>query len=251
MIITDTALIVSRRPLGEKSFLIACLTKNNGMISGMAKNIGNSKKLSYYEIGNHVKINHFSNENKLGIISVELIKSYSLDIINNHKKLNIVILLCELIYITFKNAETSHTAALPQLIFFLESFQQTDIITLGDLANLTLVVRLLLQEMGINFQVNKCIVCDIKEPSQLIYLSPKSANAVSLNCGAPYKEKLFHLPLFLINNDRTNLTSQDVINGMKIIDFFMKKISIEYFNSESIAAWNALYSKIHKFLLDL
>ena len=53
----------------------------------------------------------------------------------------------------------------------------------------------LLKELGYALDLTKCSGCDKEE--DLYYLSPRTGRAVCRDCGAPYHDKLYKLPLNL------------------------------------------------------
>ncbi len=57
---------------------------------------------------------------------------------------------------------------------------------------------------------------------ELIYVSPKSARAVSRDAGLPYKDKLLALPPFLLSS-QGGLQPGDVENGLALTGFFLER----------------------------
>lgn len=76
------------------------------------------------------------------------------------------------------------------------------------LAGLVKYELLLLAELGFGLDLTRCAATGAVE--ELVYVSPKSAQAVSRGAGAPYRAKLLVLPAFLT----TSLTSPPLQVGM-------------------------------------
>ena len=78
----------------------------------------------------------------------------------------------------------------------------------------------LLSELGYGLDLNKCAVSGKK--NDLIYISPKSGKAVSKIEGEKYKNKLFYLPEFLINNN-IKPSENSLKEGILVTGFFFEK----------------------------
>ncbi len=77
----------------------------------------------------------------------------------------------------------------------------------------------LLKELGFGLSLEKCAVT--RETSNLTYVSPKSASAVSALAGQAYKDKLLKLPKFLIQ-DIPVFETQDLIEGLNLTGYFLE-----------------------------
>lgn len=78
----------------------------------------------------------------------------------------------------------------------------------------------ILAECGYGLSLNECVATGTKE--QLYYVSPKSASAVCLTAGGPYKEKLLTLPQFLIS-DQEQITYNDMKNAFNLTTYFFNR----------------------------
>jgi DNA repair protein RecO (recombination protein O) len=66
----------------------------------------------------------------------------------------------------------------------------------------------LLRDLGYGLNLTKCSGCE--RTDNLIYLSPKTGRAVCRDCGAPYTDKLYKLPVDL------NVTKRFIDNVCKM-----------------------------------
>jgi DNA repair protein RecO (recombination protein O) len=57
----------------------------------------------------------------------------------------------------------------------------------------------------------------------LAFVSPKSAHAVSKEAGEKYSHKLLKLPNFLLEEKNENIEDIQLIDGLKLSGFFLKK----------------------------
>lgn len=78
----------------------------------------------------------------------------------------------------------------------------------------------LLEQLGYGLDLGACAVTGSRD--DLVYVSPKSARAVSRDAGAPYRDKLLALPAFLLSS-QGGLTSEDVANGLTLTGFFLER----------------------------
>ena len=81
--------------------------------------------------------------------------------------------------------------------------------------------KLILKETGYGFSLEKCVVTGEKE--NLVFLSPKSASAVSKEAGEKYKKLLFDLPKFFLTENIDFIEKNDIQNAEKINRHFLEK----------------------------
>jgi DNA repair protein RecO (recombination protein O) len=87
---------------------------------------------------------------------------------------------------------------------------------------------LILQELGFGLDLVSCAATGIRE--QLIYVSPKSGRAVSKEAGEPYKERLLHLPEFIKTEDCSDVSTFDILQGLKLTAFFLTQSLLHPYN---------------------
>lgn len=101
---------------------------------------------------------------------------------------------------------------------------------------------LLLSELGFGLSLDKCAVTGSAE--DLVYISPKSATAVSIGAGQAYKEKLLPLPVFLREPD--NPEWDDIFDGLKVTGFFLKRHFFEDRRNDVMAARSVLIDRLKR-----
>jgi DNA repair protein RecO (recombination protein O) len=77
----------------------------------------------------------------------------------------------------------------------------------------------LLDELGFGIDLSKCAATGQTE--SLIYVSPRSAKAVSAAAGEPYKDRLLALPSFLTSG--SNMAPSDIVDGLKLTGYFLDR----------------------------
>ena len=87
MKISDEGFLFFLKKYEENSLLIKIISKNNGIVSGYVKKLKNTYN---YQMCNLVKFKWKSNTNTLGVINLEVIKSYMIYIINDKFNLYLI-----------------------------------------------------------------------------------------------------------------------------------------------------------------
>ena len=233
MKIEDKGYILSKRKYGDNSLIITLLSKENGKISGFVKNAMSKKNAGVFEIGNLVKFSWYSRlEEGLGQMSIELEKSNFSKFLLNYKKLDLYILVHKMIEICINEREESGDffRHLGDFINFID--ENEDILKCYE--RYILMECNLLDELGVGFDLSKC--ASTGEVDNLVYVSPKTARAVSFDAGRPYKSKLLELPEFILkayngDNFENMVNESDIVKGLKLTGFFLNK---NFFNLHNI-----------------
>jgi DNA repair protein RecO (recombination protein O) len=80
---------------------------------------------------------------------------------------------------------------------------------------------ILLEDLGFGLDLSECAATG--ETEDLVFVSPKSARAVSGAAGAPYRDKLLRLPPFLLDHDR-GAEWADVADALLLTGFFLERM---------------------------
>jgi DNA repair protein RecO (recombination protein O) len=78
----------------------------------------------------------------------------------------------------------------------------------------------LLGELGFGLDLSECAATGIDV--NLVYVSPRSGRAVSLDAGKPYCDKLLKLPAFLID-DAAPFAEGDIAAGFVLTGHFLER----------------------------
>tara|TARA_R110000787_G_scaffold16887_5_gene53259 strand:+ start:4139 stop:4777 length:639 start_codon:yes stop_codon:yes gene_type:complete len=101
---------------------------------------------------------------------------------------------------------------------------------------------LLLSELGFGLALDKCAVTGSAE--DLVYISPKSAMAVSAGAGALYKDRLLPLPAFL----KEPVTSEwdEIFDGLRVTGFFLKRHFFDDRRKDVMATRSVLVDRLKR-----
>lgn len=212
---TDDGLILGVRRLGETSVVLELFTRAHGRHLGLVRG-GRSRRLAAtLQPGNTVRATWRARlDDHLGAYSVEPLSSRVGRLMERADALHGV----------------GHLAGLLRLIAERDPhealYEAAEIVAdhLDDAAAApALLVRLelaVLAELGFGLDLSSCAATG--ETEDLIYVSPRSGRAVGREAGAPYAEKLFALPPFLLGRGaNASPTAEDVAAGFALTGFFL------------------------------
>jgi DNA repair protein RecO (recombination protein O) len=210
---SDQGIIISKKLLKERSYIITVFTKKHGIYSGVIKQY--SKKLGDSICpGNLVDFFWSARLHEhIGYARAEPVKSYNSYLLMNKTKLYAFSSIISILKLAFCEREP-HNNLFPALLDFLESikvdfsFQQYIKLELAILA-----------EAGYQLQLDSCAVTGAND--DLYYVSPKSGRAVSKEAGRAYSDKLLRLPQFTI--DRNDLDSTIINDALNLTSYFLNR----------------------------
>lgn len=201
MKLESTGIIISLRPFGERDAVAHIFTENFGVLSGMLRGAGtNSKnKPMVGQVGAVVWGARL--DSQLGVFHFETQKNLALAAMMDSSKL------------AYMN---SMFALIETLLPEREAYPNLYISTLKTLADINSESYLqweldLLRDLGYALDLSHCSGCGKTE--NLIYLSPRTGRAVCSDCGEPYVDKLFKLP---INLSTTLRFLESVCRGLDV-----------------------------------
>ncbi|ADE30078.1 DNA repair protein RecO [Rickettsia prowazekii] len=214
MNIKDIGVIISKKPLKENTFIIRVFTKNHGLYSGVIKESSKKNKFIYQE-GNIVDFLWKARLHEhIGIAKCELIKSYTGYFIINKAKLYAFNSVISLIQELFHERE-EHSIFFSFLINYLDNLSKN--FCFRDYISFELN---LLAETGYKLDLTKCCVSHVT--TDLTYVSPKSARALSYKVGKPYRDKLLILPKFLLAKD-SEITLEEKKQALTLTNYFFNR----------------------------
>ena len=83
----------------------------------------------------------------------------------------------------------------------------------------------MLGELGFGLDLSSCAASGASD--DLIYVSPKSGSAISRSAGEPWRDRLLRLPPFLVTDEATTFTAQDLQDGFAITGLFLHRHVLE------------------------
>jgi DNA repair protein RecO (recombination protein O) len=100
----------------------------------------------------------------------------------------------------------------------------------------------LLDELGFGLDLTLCAVTGTRDG--LAYVSPRTGRAVSAAAGAPYRDRLFALPAFLLGSQCGRPSPDDVIAGLRLTGHFLLRHILEPRDLAAPAARNLLIDRL-------
>ena len=195
MQIETSGILINMKPFSERDAVAHIFTQDNGVLVGMLRGAVSAKK-------NRPLIGQMGNvswnarlDSQLGVFHWESEKNLSAPLLLNTDLLKLMNSAFALIYTLIPERES------------YEHLYSDTINLLQELPNSTNPYDTylkwemsLLKDLGYALDLTRCSGCG--KTSDLIYLSPKTGRAVCGECGEPYKDKLYKLPINLNVTER-------------------------------------------------
>ncbi len=211
---TDEGVILSVRPHAETAAVVEVLTREHGRHLGLVHGGRSRKARPVLQMGNHVEVTWKARLSEhLGAMTVEPRRSFGVEAMDDPAALTALMSMCAL------------ARTLPERDPHPNLYEVT-LFVLGFLDDVSvwpaLYVRwelVLLDELGVGLDLSKCAATGTT--GDLVYVSPKSGRAVSLQAGEPYKDRLLQLPAFLRGKTGNGVQAGDVIAGLALTQHFL------------------------------
>ncbi len=212
---SDEGYIINVKRHGESSAILSIVSKEHGKVVGYVKNALTKKNLGVYQLGNKVSFEAYArvDENMLSL-KVELISPDAVNFIAEMPKLETLAAMCGLC-----NVCMPERLALDRLYYYIESFFGL-INQKNWLANYAFFEFHLLDFLGISLDLSECSATGTTE--NLRYVSPKTGKAVCAEAGAPYKDRLFSFPQFIVEQNYEP-SPEEIRDLLKMTEFFLNK----------------------------
>ncbi len=211
---SDDGIFLSGRPHGETSVIANIFTRANGRTHGLVKG-GRSRRIRpVLQTGNALTVEWRARlDDQLGVYTVELASPTAAKVLDDKLALAGV------------NAVAALLQVLPERDPHPKLFDaaQDCLASAGEAAFPVSIVRFelkLLDELGFGLDLTKCAATGSADG--LVYVSPKSGQAVSLPAGEPYRDKLLPLPGFLLEGLMSGSPGgRDVVQGLAMTGYFL------------------------------
>lgn len=202
-------IIIGVRRHGETSVIAESMVVGRGRCLGLVRG-GRGKRLAAtLQVGNTVQLTWRARlEEHLGLFSVELLEARAAQLIVDRPRLYALQLICD--HLRLLPERDPHDRLLQLALHALD--HTTDTLQLG--AELAQFELTLLEELGFGLDLSSCAVSG--ETEGLTHVSPRTGRAVTAAAAAPYVERLFPLPAFLMGEgscDKTALADAFRLTG--------------------------------------
>lgn len=213
---TDTGLVLGARRHGEANAILEVMTAQHGRHLGLVRGGFGSRQRPVLQPGNSVRLvwrarledhlGHFTVEGETLRAAQMLSSGHALFCLQHLGSLarllperdphpSIHDTLCHIV----DGLADAHAAAAAVALFELQ----------------------ILAELGFGLDLSRCAATGTTD--DLIYVSPRSGNAVSRVGGEPWRDRLLRLPMFFLDGDTTAASTADIADGFAITGLFLER----------------------------
>lgn len=215
---TDEGIVLSSRRHGENAALLMLLTAEHGRHAGLVRGATGARLRGALQPGNEVRATWRARlAEHLGTYAVEPGHARAGAVLSDRVRLAGLAAVCAVAEAALPEREPHPVlhAATAALLAAIEH----------DLADWPAAyVRWelgLLQDLGFGLDLSRCAATGRTE--ELVYVSPKSARAVSRESGSAYADKLLPLPGFLLGRQGGPTDPCAVRDGLSLTGFFLER----------------------------
>lgn len=212
----DQGIIIGTRKHGETSLIVELMTAKHGRHLGLVRG-GRSRKMQpVLQPGNRVDaVWRARIDEHLGTYAIEPLEMTAARLMDSAVGVNGIQLL------------GSHLRLLPERDPHGELFSALEVL-ISHLSEAQIAGPLmvkfelrLLDELGFGLNLAQCAGSGTSE--NLIYVSPKSGQAVSAQAGDPWSDKMLPLPRFLTQKSERSCTADDLSDAFHMLSYFYNR----------------------------
>jgi DNA repair protein RecO (recombination protein O) len=212
---SDEGIFLSAKPLGEANAVAEVLTRAHGRHLGLTRG-GRSRRIRpLLQPGNLLRVTWRARLSEhLGGFNVELIEAHAARVLDDAAALSAIGSLAGLARLLPER--DPHPELYVATVEVLRAFDRPNIWP-------ALLVRWelqLLQELGFGLDLSACAATGAD--TDLIYVSPRSGQAVSRAAGKPYCSKLLKLPAFVLD-EAAIADADDIAAGFALSGHFLER----------------------------
>ncbi len=212
---TDDGIVLSARAHGETAAVAEIFTPHHGKWAGLVYGGQGRTMRPILQPGNGVKaIWKGRLDESLGFFTLELTQARAGALMQDRLSLAGLTAACAVAAATLPERE-AHGRAWHTMRILLDHLGDIEIWP-------ALMARWelgLLAELGFGLTLDRCAATGASE--NLVYVSPKSASAVSAEAGEPYKDRMLPLPAFL-RDSAAEASLADALDGLKTTAHFIE-----------------------------
>ena len=212
----DEGIIIGGRRYGETSLILEVMTRDHGRHPGLVKGGRGKRMQPLLQPGNTVEVTWRARlEEHLGSYAVETSRMRGTELMGAPASLHGLNLL--LAHLRLLAEREPHLVLYEAAGALLDQLDQQEVAA----AHMVRFELALLAESGFGLDLEECAATGLRD--ELIYVSPKSARAVSRPAGEPYKDRLLPLPAFLCADGHDPVSVADIAAGFRLTGFFLDR----------------------------
>jgi DNA repair protein RecO (recombination protein O) len=213
---SDEGIVLASRAHGERALVVQLLTREHGRHAGLLRGGQSPKTRAQWQIGNRLSVTWRARlAEHLGFLSGEVLEAHAAKLLDDPLRLAALAAAASLAAAALPEREP-HPRAYRGLLHLIEVLGADNRWAVAYVEwEMTL-----LEELGFGLDLSACAATGAT--ADLVYVSPRSGQAVSAEAGAPYREKLLPLPGFL-RGESTRPTPQEVLDGLRLAGFFLEQ----------------------------
>ncbi len=234
---SDTGIIISTRRHGETGVVVDLLTREHGRHSGLVRGGRSKRYRPIIQLGNRVDADWQARlPDHLGMYRLEPVKLRAALVMDDAAKLVALQSVCVLAGLVAEREP--HEGLFEASELFIEALS-------GEGLWQALLIKWelgLLAELGFGLDLKSCAATG--DTQDLVYVSPRSARAVSRQAGEPYRDRLLPLPPFLSGQKNARINADELKSGIKLTGYFLQKYYLEMRKQELPEIRQRIYSII-------
>lgn len=213
---SDDAIVLSVRAHGETAAILDLLTRAHGRHAGLVRGGASRKIRAALQPGNSLHaVWRARLSEHLGSYTIELARARAGTLLEKRAALMGLNAFTAVTQAALPEREP-HGAVYEAALLLLDAMADGDFADWGPL-----YVRWeagLLDELGFGLDLTRCAATGAAD--DLTFVSPKSGRAVSTAAAAPYRERLFPLPQFLLGS-QNRVAPADIAAGLRLTAHFL------------------------------
>jgi len=222
---TDEGVILNARAHGETHAVADIFTASHGRWAGLVYGGQGRKMQPVLQSGNGVRVEwRGRGADSLGHFSIELTHPRAGELMQERLSLSALSAVSSVALACLPERE-AHAPSYHAMTVLLDMLENSEVWP-------ALMARWelgLLAELGFGLTLDRCASTGVRD--NLIYVSPKSACAVSAQAGEPYKDKLLPLPGFL-SGTSSEATAQEALEALETTGYFIETRILHPSNKE-------------------
>jgi len=223
---SDDGIVLSVRGYGESGVILEALTREHGRHLGLVHGGASRKVKAALQPGNSLHLTWRARLSEhLGSYDTEPLRLRAGTMLEHRTSLAGLNAFAAVASAVLPEREP-HGSIFEAAELLLEAMAEEDFAHWGPL-----YVRWeagLLDELGFGLDLTRCAATGGTE--DLIYVSPRSGRAVSRAGGAPYRERLFALPSFLLGSQNASPSADEIGAGLQLTAHFLLERVLEPHN---------------------